>query len=284
MNTYFKDLLQNISKKSSEDNEYTNKVDETNSYSEDEYSDNQVETNSTTDGTNDEDNVVHGGKSYQYIDIIYTYVPSVEKSFTSIPHLNLSKDLDRIIQSVHDSFSNEFMEPKSISQQIITKLNTFIISQADKYQLFILPITNTSKSFILTPFFTQLVKDTTHRYKLHIINPTFNVILEQINLNYLTTHHRLTLNQDLTYILNHYQSASSTESQAIDVSKDSIISSFKRISSAFTSQTDLDETVESFYSQLTNSQSHIVLKFIQTNSSANIITLSSLDQSVSINE
>ena len=247
MDNYFESLLSKISKNKEKDEVMLENIE-------------------TTTGTN---NTSQPGIKK----VVYTFIPIKLTNQGKI--VNLSDKLSKIIKKVHDSLENKFTTSEEISQQIISKLVKYI-NKHTEYDIYILELTNKAKPFNLTGIFKQL-----DNYDLYFINPAFSVILQQIESNYLSTHHRTTLNQDLAYIINHYQSASKEQEHSLVVDYDAIAESFKHISSAFTNSNDYEETVDTFYNALTNQDTKLIVHSI-VNLGVNIVDLSNISDTIAI--
>ena len=201
------------------------------------------------------DDQIKGGKNKATIGIIYSFItPILQLIHVLSPNVKIydvSQDMKKIIKSVHANLENKFMSSEEIANRIISKLVDTIVEKAATHDYIFVSVNSKCAPFDLTSFFSKLVaRDKQRRYILKFINPDFDALLDQVIANYNSTHHRLTLNEDILHIIKHYSQTQQSTSHAITFDQSSINESFTRISSAFTDSNDKSSFVDLFIHRL----------------------------------
>lgn len=204
--------------------------------------------------------------------LIYSFIDdqSILSSLKSnkINIFNLSATLSDAIVSIHKNLPNEFTSSDDIVDKIISSLTSTINDNKSKYNSFFLPVINTSTPFDLLSKFPNLAEST--NLKPIIINPSFSLILKQIESNYHTSPYRLTLNQNATYLIKNYKQ-SDNDKHSITFNSEDLKSTLSKLKSAFIDENDFNSFVDSLTHQL-----------LTTPSPTAKISLSSPSQSVII--
>ena len=279
MEAYFEELLHRVNTNANSDHEADTPIED------EEYVIQPPDTtppihNSDSDtqiSNHDSDTQINGGKNKRTINIIYSFIsPILQLLHLTAPNIKLydtTPDIKQIIKSVHNGLENKFTTSEQIANQIISKLVETIISSTANHDYIYVSVGSKSAPFNLTSFFSKLTSaDTQHKYILKFINPDFDCLLDQVIKNYNSTHHRLTLNEDILHIIKHYNQTQQSTSHAITFDKSSIDLSFTRISSAFTDSNDKSSFVDLFIHRLNPSSpaTYSVIHTFASSSNPNI--------------
>lgn len=255
MEDYFTQLLNSRSTSNEQqtielaNNESTNETNilDTN---EDQSTDNEEET------TTNEDQPIHGSSNRSAKVIIYSFIPKIYDLLAATNQFNITNiysKIDDITKEVHDNLENQFYTSAEISERIVEKIVEHIISVSSKYDYIYVPVTMNTSVYNISPFYFKLITSNSSMsfsYRLILINPDAELLLQQITKNYISTHTRYSLNRSTMHILRNYIEASNTSSNKIQFEKSYVDKAFKTIPSAFTDQNDQDRFILQFYSKL----------------------------------
>ena len=244
-------------------NKLNDKNDETTNPLDDNNNDNifDDETTNPLDDNNDDSSLIGSiidmkkpipdddGTDYKTPIIVYSFIKDVELIKTLKQKLNifdLTEEFTKIVFTVHKGLPNEYASSEKITENIMKSIETFINSKLNENTIFFLPVLSQASSFNID---SQL--NTLKKFKIVFINPILDLILQQIEENYHTSPYRLTLNQDINYILKQYKQYkpemnSKQESHKIEYNKEDFKKLFERIKSAFVDENDFSSFLEEF--------------------------------------
>ena len=104
-------------------------------------------------------------------------------------------------------------------------------------------------------------------------------MMKQIIADYKESSFRLTINQDLSYILKNYKSTNEETTHSIAYSLDELKSSMKNVKSAFIDENDFNETIDLFHQSLSPDGVSSSVLFSHISKFKNIFDLNDLSTS-----
>ena len=217
-----------------------------------------------------------GSKSNRIL-IIYSFVRPLIDKVKSYNIRDLSSDITQIIISIHKKLPNEYVKPDDITKQIITSIIDLIKSEKDQFKIFFLPALPMCSPFDLT----GILEETSALPKIRsiFVNPSFTLMMKQIIADYKESSFRLTINQDLSYILKNYKSTNEETTHSIAYSLDELKSSMKNVKSAFINENDFNEAIDSFHQSLSPDGISSSVLFSHISKFKNIFDLNDLSTS-----
>ena len=182
--------------------------------------------------------------------LIYSFIhPLAQRlKFTSSVR-DLTPDIMSAIINIHKQLPNEYIKTKKITKRIINNIAELIKSEMSKSKIFFLPVLPICSTFDLTKLFKNpLFKS----FATVFINPSFSLMMQQVVADYKESSFRLTINQDLSYILKNYDITNSSTTHAVSYSVNTLKESMHEVKSAFINENDFNETIDLFHQTLTS--------------------------------
>ena len=256
MEEYYKSLLSRLNKLNNNnhnDEQHDEPNDEPNDEQHDGVNDepNDEQHDEQHDEPNDEPH--YGGQAINKKTImIYSFINVYDellKTNSQLNIINLNDELNKSIQQIHKELPNQYTTSNDITKKLIERINNFIDKNKSKSNLFYLPITSQSCSFTIESSFN----DFQGIDKVIFINPTLQLLTNQIKHYYNENPFRLTLNQFMNYIVKRYKQIDKTE-HAINYDKQIIKQLFESIKSAFIDENDFNSFLETIDHTLIKTQ------------------------------
>ena len=194
--------------------------------------------------------------------ILYSFIRPLITNMKTFNIRDLTPDITKIIIDTHKQLPNEFTTSTSITAQLTTAIIDLIKNESKDFKVFFFPALPISSTFDLTQIFKSKELSS---YITIFINPTFSVMMEQLLNDYKESSFRLTINQDLTYILKNYHETNESTKQSITYTLDELKKYISRAKSAFIDENDFNETIDTFHHALSSKPPDTTPSIIFTN-------------------